>query len=407
MAGESPLSLMRPDLPRMQRRGGAAAIGDASARRRRLRVVLAVVAAILVLAVGWCGLWYYAAAVADRTIAGWVAREAAAGRIYSCGSQTISGFPFHIQVHCVEASAALDGIQPPFAVAAKDITFTAQLYHPTLLVGDVTGPLTVAAPGQPPSFVATWSLARISVSGLPPDPDAVSLSIERPHLDHGASAGAATLFAADDADLQARVIGGTAANHPVIDAVLHFSSATAPTVHPLLAKPLQGDIEVVLRGFADLAPKPFAQRFREMQADGGSIEIKSLRITGADTVVVGEGTLAVNTQGRLDGVIRIAVSGIENIVPQLGIDQLIGQGIDRLTGPSGQPGQGLSALDRLVPGLSQVVRDTTNASVVDDLKKMGQATEIDDKPATALPLRFSDGAVYLGIIRIGEVPALF
>jgi hypothetical protein len=41
------------------------------------------------------------------------------------------------------------------------------------------------------------------------------------------------------------------------------------------------------------------------------------------------------------------------------------------------------------------------------LKKMGQQTEIDHKPAVALPLRFSDGSVYLGIVRIGEVPALF
>ena len=405
MAGESPLNLMRPDLSRMRR--DRAAAGGASARGRLLRAGLAVVATIVVLAAGWCGLWYYAAAVADRTAAGWVAREAAAGRDYRCGSQDISGFPFRIQVHCVEAAAALDSIQPPFAVAAKDVTFTAQLYRPTVLVGDVTGPLTVAAPGQPPSFVATWSLARMSVSGLPPNPDALSLNIERPHLDRGTGANAAILFAADDIDLQARVVGGTAANHPVIDAVLHFASATAPTVHPLLTQPLQGDVEMVVRGFTDLAPKSFAERFREMRAAGGSIEIKSLRIVRADAVVVGAGTLTVSAQGRLDGIIRIAVSGIENIVPQMGIDQLIAQGIERLTGANGQPGQGLSALDRLLPGLSGVVRQEANASVVDNLKKMGQPTQIDENPAIALPLRFSDGAVYLGMIRIGQVPALF
>ncbi len=276
-----------------------------------------------------------------------------------------------------------------------------------MLVGDVTGPLTVAAPGQKPSFVATWSLARMSVSGLPPNPNAVSVSIEQPHLDRGAGANAATLFAADDADFAARIVGGSADNHPVIDAVLHFASATAPTLHPLLAEPLQGDIEVVLRGFTDLAPKPFAERFREMQAAGGNIEIKSLRIARADAIVVGAGTLNVNAQGRLDGVIRVAVAGIENIVPQLGIDKLIGQGIGRLGGASGTSSQGLSALDRLMPGLSGVVSAGANASVVDNLKKMGQPTQIDRKPATALPLRFSDGAVYLGIIRLGEVPTLF
>jgi hypothetical protein len=190
--------------------------------------------------------------------------------------------------------------------------------------------------------------------------------------------------------------------------VLHLGSATAPTVHALLADPLQGDIEVVLRGFKDLSPKPLAARFREMQASGGSIEIKSLRIERADAIVTGSGTLTVNANGKLDGLINVAVAGLDNIVPLLGIDKLIGQGLDKLTrSGGGQSAQGLSALDNFLPGLSGVVRDSANASVVDDLKKMGQPTQIGDKPATVLPLRFSDGAVYLGMIRIGEVPPLF
>jgi hypothetical protein len=404
MAGESPLSMMHAGSPRMGQRGGRAA---AKAPSRRLATVLTIVAVIVVLAAGWCGLWYYAASVASRTLAGWVAREATAGRIYSCGSQGISGFPFRIEAHCVAVDAALQSSTPPFVVAAKDITFTAQVYHPTLLVGEVTGPLTVAAPGQPPSFVATWSLAHMSVSGLPPDPDAVSITIDKPHLDRGAGANAPTLFAADDADLQVHIVAGTAADHPVIDAVLRFDAATAPSVHPLFGEPLQGNIEVVLRGFNDLSPKPLADRFREMANSGGNIEIKSLRFERADAAVLGSGTLTINGNGRLDGVIQISVYGLDTIVPQLGLDKLIGQGLDKLTHSTGSNAQGLSALDRLLPGLSGVVSQSTNASVVDNLNKMGQQTQIDAKPAVALPLRFTNGAVYLGIVRIGEVPALF
>jgi hypothetical protein len=408
MAGQSPLSMMEAGRPRTPRRAGAAAPVPRSSRGGKYRWVIVLIAAVVVLAAGWCGLWYYAASVAGRTLSGWMAREATAGRVYACGSEGISGFPFRIQVRCTQASATVNSFQPPFAAAAQDVTFTAQVYQPTVLVGDVTGPLTVAPPGQPPSFAGTWSLARIRVSGLPPDPDAVSVTIEQPHLDRGSGASAATLFSADDADFSARIVGGSASNQPVIDAVLHFTSATAPTVHPLLADPLQGDMEVVLSGFKDLSPKPLAERFREMQASGGNIEIKSLRLERTDAIVTGTGTLTVKPDGKLDGVVQIAVAGLENIVPQLGIDKLIDQGLDRLArAGGGKLGQGLSALDTLVPGLSGVVSQTANASVVDDLKKMGQPTQIDNKPATALPLRFSDGSVYLGMVRIGEVPPLF
>lgn len=406
MAGESPLSMMQADR-RLPRRAVAPEAAIRSRPRRTLWAVLGPVAAIIVVAVGWSALWYYAANVANRTLAGWVAREAASGRIYTCGSEGISGFPFRIQTHCTEAAATLNSVQPPLALATRDITFTAGVLHPTRLVGDITGPLTVmGAPGQPPSLTANWSSAQISVSGLPPEPDAVSIDLAQPRLDRGA--GTATLFAADGADFQARIVEGSADNHPVIDAVLHLASASAPTLHSALVKPLQADIEVVVRGFNDLAPTPLAQHFRELQASGGSIAVKSLRLERSDAAVVGNGTLTIKPDGKLDGVITVAISGIESIVPQLGIDKMIGHSIDRLAGISGPPGEGgLAALDRLMPGLSGVVSAGANASLIDDLKKMGQPTTIDGKAATALPLRFADGTVYLGMIRIGEVPALF
>ena len=57
--------------------------------------------------------------------------------------------------------------------------------------------------------------------------------------------------------------------------------------------------------------------------------------------------------------------------------------------------------------LAYVVRDQTNSNLIDNIKKMGQPTEIDKKPAIALPLRVADGVIYLGIIPVGVVPALF
>ncbi|MGH7247567.1 MAG: DUF2125 domain-containing protein, partial [Pseudomonadota bacterium] len=347
MAGESPLGMMRAG--RQRRRSDAAT--SLKGRRRLIAAPIAIVApiaAVIVLALAWSGLWFLAASIAQRTLAAWEKREAAAGRVYSCTSQAISGFPFSIRVRCVEPAAALNFYRPPLTVEAKDVTFRAPVYRPTLLVGKITGPLTVAEQGHSPNFVAAWSLARIRLSGLPLSPDAVSVSIERPHLDQIAGAYTVTVFTANNARLEGRIVGGAADNHPVIDAVLQFASATAPSVHSLLADPVSGRIEIVLRGFKNLSPKPLPEHFRELQAAGGTIEIKSLRLDRSDAAVAGAGTLTVDDRGRLDGLLRVAVSGLEKIVPQLGIDRLIDQGIDRLTGSSGQPGHGLSSLDRLM-----------------------------------------------------------
>ena len=113
MPGESPLSMMRtPDRPLPRRTAG----------RSRGRWI-AGGAIIVALAVIWTCLWYYAAAIVEQTLAGWYQREAGAGRVYSCGSQSVGGFPFELAVHCNGVAADVKSAQPAFSVAAKTAIF--------------------------------------------------------------------------------------------------------------------------------------------------------------------------------------------------------------------------------------------------------------------------------------------
>ena len=70
-----------------------------SARRRIWRYI-SLLMLVAILFGGWSWLWSYAAGKAEVTLDGWRAREAKAGRIYACGSQTIGGYPFRFEVDC-------------------------------------------------------------------------------------------------------------------------------------------------------------------------------------------------------------------------------------------------------------------------------------------------------------------
>ena len=124
----------------MQRQRPRRRPGAAAPPRLRLWPVVLPVCVVIGLAVVWCGLWYYAVGIADRAMTGWMARETAAGRVYSCGSQTISGFPFRIEADCATAGATINSTQPPVAVSAKDVSVAAQVYRPTLLIGEISSP---------------------------------------------------------------------------------------------------------------------------------------------------------------------------------------------------------------------------------------------------------------------------
>jgi hypothetical protein len=400
MSAQSPLSMMQPRrAPARPRRGPPP--------RRRFWRFLLLAAVIVALPIGWTALWSYAASIANEALTGWLNREAALGRVYACGSQTIGGFPFGIAIRCDKVAAAFKSNHPPFDVSAGEITFSAQVFRPTLLNGEISAPVTLADPGQGPAFVANWSAAWLTLLGLPPEPERVTVDLTKPRLDRTAGPNAGMIFQADRLEIDGRIIAGSARRNPIIEASGKFTAALAPSFHPLLAEPLQAEIDAVMRGFKDFLPKPWPVLFRDMQASGGGIEIKTLRLARSDAALLGAGTFTINASGRLEGELRVTIAGVENIVPLFGVDQLIGQGIDRLTGGGGSPAQGLGALDRLLPGLGGVVREGASAGLIETIKRMGEPTKLDGKPAVALPLRVTDGIVYVGIIPVAVVPALF
>src|SRR5262245_54290983 len=148
--------------------------------RRRLGPVFVPIGLVAVVAIAWSGFWFVAAGAAEKTIAGWREREAHVGRIYTCEKQTVSGFPFRIEVRCVDPSIELRRNEPPIALKATDLVVVSQIYQPTLLISELTGPMTIAEPGQSPSYIANWTLGQSSVRGTPKAPERASIVFDQP-----------------------------------------------------------------------------------------------------------------------------------------------------------------------------------------------------------------------------------
>jgi hypothetical protein len=366
--------------------------------RRRWPLVLLVV---LILAAGlWAGGWYFAAGITERTIAAWQAREAQAGRVYTCATQTIGGFPFAIEARCADAGADLNANRPPLRVKAKDLLISARVWQPTVLTSELIGPLTIAEPGQPASASANWQRAQVKLRGVPASPQAVSIEIDAPVVDHLPDD--KNLFRAARLELSGRIAAGTAQDHPVIEIVLKLVAAVSSGWHPVAAVPVDADITAVLRGLSDFSPKPWPARFRELQAAGGRIDIKTARIRQGDTVAVANGALGLSPRGRLDGQLRLTVANLEKLLPALGLDRMLAPET-----ASPQLNRAFGALDRIMPGLGNVARQNAGPALVAGINVMGEPTELEGKRAVTLPLRFNDGAVSLGPLMIGTTPPLF
>ena len=181
---------------------------------------------VVVLAAVWSGVWFLASAKAETTLADWRAREAKAGRVYSCEKQTIGGFPFRIEVRCAELLAELRSTEPPVALKAKDLLAAVQVYDPKLVISELEGPLTIGEPGKPPGFVANWTLGQSSVRGTPEAPERVSFVFDEPVVQRIGEGGNTNLFKAQHAELHGRIKSGSAADHPIIDLALLLTAAS-------------------------------------------------------------------------------------------------------------------------------------------------------------------------------------
>ena len=358
--------------------------------RRRWPIVLPL-ALVVLLAAGWSGVWFYAAGRAQTEFAAWRAKQAAAGRVVSCSREEFAGFPFRFELRCAETALSLQKARLSFA--AKDMLAAVQIYQPTLAIAEFTGPLTITEENQG-GVALDWALAQASVRGLPA-PERVSFVLDQPTLKP--LAGNDQIANAAHAEVHVRAAPHLPQDPPALDLSVTLAQALFPGIARMPNVPLDANVTTTLRGISSLTPKPWPQVLRDLQAANGELEVRQARIQQGDIVGVGRGTLKLTARGMLDGQIDLTVAGMEQLMVALGIDQKVGQASQR-------------ALDRYVPGLNldRLLGPRGNAAIAAaGAAMLGQPAELEGRRAVALPLRFVDGVVFLGPLRVSEMQPLF
>jgi len=282
------------------------------------------------------------------------------------------------------------------------------------VIAEFTAPATVSDKAAQASYVVNWRLGRSSVFGLPAVPQRASIVFDDSAIDRLDGSVQVPLASAKHVELHGRIAEGSPADHPVIETVLQISQGSIKGLHPLLAEPFDADVRATLSGLKDFAPKPWPARFRELQAAGGHVDIMQSRIQQGDLVAVAAGTLGFSPDGCLDGELQMTVAGIEKVIPALGIDKMLDQGVPQATLDRVAPGvktQDINnlfgALDRAIPGLSKVVKQNANVGVAAGINALGKEAVLEGKKARSFPLRFVNGAVFLGPLKVAQIPPLF
>jgi hypothetical protein len=394
---------------------------DDSPRPRSWLIALPTIVLVLLGAM-WSGFWYWSSTKAEATMTAWRTREARAGRIYGCATTNFSGYPFRIEVTCADPS--VDDRATALSIRARNLAAVAQVWDPTLVIGEIAGPLTVAPLGGSPTAAIDWTLAQASLRGLPGAPEQLSIVVDNPSLASVPSSG--PLANAEHMEFHGRFAAESAPGHTALDLALDLKSMTTPALTavlgafgPMASASTDVSLVAVLRGAPDLVPKPLAQRLREIQAANGRLDITNARLQQGDLIATAAGALGLTARGTLTGDLRLTVVNFAKLIPMLGIDVAVARVV-----PEDTLNRFAPSLDRLMPGLGNVLRGgnqggnaptgsapggaNPNAnSALAGAFLGGKPAELDGLPAITLTLRFDDGVAYLGPLKLGQVPPLY
>ena len=395
-------------------------------------------AGLVVLGLIWSAFWYYSSGKAQAAMTAWRSREAEAGRVYGCTDAGFSGYPFRIEVACSDPS--MEDRATALTIRAHNLAAVAQVWDPTLVIGEITGPMTVATLGGSPTAEVDWTLAQASLRGMPGAPEQLAIVLDKPSLASLPSSAGGPLVKADHMEFHARFAADSTPGHRALDLARDLTHFTAPAgsalgapLDALAAATTDASIVAVLRGAPDLAPKPLAQRLREIEAADGRLEIVNARLQQGDLIASASGALALTPRGTLTGELKLTIVNFAKLVPLLGVDRLVAR-----AAPADRLNRFAPALDRLMPGLGNVLRggNAANAEAPDakspDAKAPrrqgprrqgrqcqrriaavgalvlgGRETEFEGQRAVSLMLRFDDGAVSLGPLKFGRIAPLF
>jgi hypothetical protein len=361
----------------------------------------AVSCAVLLVAGGaWTSMWFYAARTTETAIASWIDSEAMAGRDYGCGARHTGGFPLSIEVSCTapRVKIALSD-QSTLEVNAKSLHTVVSVFSPGTLVSNIVGPVSIAGSSQSATFGGNWSLARMILHGQPANPSQVSLLLDNPDF-YRVTQGADEHFL-----LGGRLeLDATAAGASVINIAVRAFDVSIPEGGPIVSRPFAAELSAALHNVEGRTPQLFSTRLRDWQARGGRLEVAELRIQQGDSLAIGAGQLRLNDSGHLDGALHMSAAGLyERIARSYILDGGSGARERERLAQTDLGGANIQTRSLANPQSDQA----TDRDAGLGRERQRQPTMPRQAGSFEIPIRFRDGAVFLGSTDLGNVPPLF
>lgn len=288
---------------------------DTSLRRRSRFWLHAPFMLLLLLAAGCSGLWAFARAKVDQELDAGIAREARAGRDWTCRERSVGGYPFRIEVRCASLTLTSSRWGEAVKVDAGPAVAVAQVWTPGHIILQMSGPMLADLP-QGRKAALDWKglAASLHLSGLAFE--RFSLVLGEPVLTvTEPGQGAAETWRASAAEVHLRPNPQRFASDGTVDLAVNAKGGVLPALEALVGNGQLADLDLQ----ASLSRAPAFRRgfnpdaLEAWRTAGGGLDVTKLALTKGSTRLEATGRVALDEAHRPSGQVDAAVAGIDRI----------------------------------------------------------------------------------------------
>ena len=358
--------------------------------RRRSRVGLFLpYVLLLALAVMWSAGWVYIRARAASELDAWLAREAAAGRTWTCADRSLTGYPFRLELRC--SSVAFARADGRFTVGP--LTAVVQVYQPRHGLVQVAGPF--HAEQGPLTGDVTWNDLEGSFHGASDGFVRASLVVDQPKgrvrgSEQPGEPGPIDV-AAKHLELHARPTPGRFDTDGAVDVSVRLAQAQIPQLDAAVgsADPADIDLDATIDRATVLGTGTLARELDKWRGAGGRLDVAGLSIAKGDRRVQAKGGVGLDDAHRLAGQFDLRAAGLEALIGQI-MGQRFGASRGALIG---------NLVGGLLAGMQRRERPDPAGPAVATPSPAEDGARLQPLP----PLRLADGRVLLGPLAIPNV----
>ncbi len=278
-------------------------------RRTRLGLFLPYIL-LAVLAAAWSAGWFWIRGKAEAEIDGWTAREAAAGRTWTCDQRSITGYPFRVELRC--ASLALSRSDGGFRLGPT--TVVAQVYQPRLVILQSQGPFHVQQ-GDLTGDV-TWRSLQGSFHGAAEGFTRASLVVDDPNVTVAGAGMQTVAVAGRHLELHARPDPVRYGTEGAVDVSLQLAQAAVPLLDAMTGgnAPLDASLDATVSHATVIGTGAVPRELEKWRQAGGVLDLGALSLAKGDQRIQARGAVALDDAHRPTGQIDLRAAGVDGLI---------------------------------------------------------------------------------------------